>query len=187
MKKLKFLAIILGLIIAGPVFCYYQNQKADYITYFNARYQFEVKYPRDLLKPNPPPADNDGRSFDSPDKKTKMIVAGGYNAMEWSWKENFEKTLEEFKDAKITYKIFKKDLFVISGYQGDKIFYCKELRVIEDGMEVFLEFDIEYPQKDKGMWNDIVTACVNSFRMSDTNIPTDTNLFGLGTNADQFK
>ena len=179
--------MLLILLAAGPVFCSDNAAKTVYMIYINARYQFEVMYPKDLLKPDPPPDNNDGRSFYSGNKQVHMIVWGGYNVAEYSWKENFEKTIEGFKDAQITYKSFKKNSFVISGYRKDKIFYRKELTVVEDGTEVFLGFEIEYPKSDKESWNDIVTTCANSFKMSKINIPTDTDAMGLGANMDQFK
>ncbi len=161
--------------------------KIFYMTYVNARYQFEVLFPKDLLKPNPPPDNNDGRSFDSDDKQVYMVVWGGYNVMGNTWKEDFKSALDGFEDAQITYKIFKKNMFVISGMRKDKIFYRKQLRVTEEGGEVFLGFEIEYPKKDKEIWNAIAAKCANSFKRSKVNIPTDTNAMGLGTNFDQFK
>lgn len=179
--------LLIVFLTAGLVFCADKNQKEMvYMTYVNARYQFEVKYPKDLLKPSPPPDNNDGRSFDSTNKLIHISVGGSYNALMHTWKEEFQSEIDDFKDVQITYKIFKKNYFVISGYQGNKVIYYKELKVTEDGGDVFLSFYAEYPKKEKETWDSIIATCANSFMMSKIKIPNDTNAFGLGTNADQF-
>ncbi len=147
--------------------------KVTYMTYVNARFHFEVKFPRHLVAPEPPPDNNDGRNFYSKDKKVHMVVVGQYNALGYTWKDEYKNALKLLKDTKVTYKVFKDKSFVISGFRGDKIFYHKEMTVTQDNNEVYLTFEIEYPRQDKGIWNDIAATCADSLKLSKDSPQTD--------------
>ena len=174
MKNFKLFVLLTACLTVWPVLAADKaSQNIPMMTYVNARFQFEVNYPKDLLEPDPPPDNNDGLNFYSKDKQVHLVVTGRYNVLDYSWKQEFQSALDLLKDTKITYKVFKKNTFVISGYRGDKIFYHKEITVMEDDSEVYLIFEIEYPQKDKGTWNAIAATCASSFKMSKDSSQTD--------------
>jgi hypothetical protein len=95
--------------------------------------------------------------------------------------------LDRYKDGRITYKTFNKKFFVISGYEGEKVFYAKVLYLGPDDNPVDLNFDVTYPQKDKVYWDPIIMFCSKSLKPSPIAIPTNYDLGGLGPNSDQFK
>lgn len=174
MKTIKRFAVIILLLVACPVWGVEKApEKVTYMTYINARFQYEVKFPRHLVGPDPPPDNNDGRNFYSKDKNVHMCVVGQFNSLDYTWEDEFKKALDLLKDTKITYKSFKQKSFVISGYRGDKIYYHKELTVMQDKNETYYIFEIEYPQKDKETWNDIAAICANSLKLSKDSPQTD--------------
>ncbi len=165
MDKYNRFSILILSLATVPLFAYGAAvKKVEYETYINPRFQFSVKVPQGMLLPEPPPENGDGQAYNSKDKQVHMEAYGHYNAVPFTWKEEFQDQLDDLKGTQVTYKSFKKNSFTISGYKGDKIFYKKELLVIEDGDEVFLVFKMEYPKKDKEAWDAIVKTCAGSLK-----------------------
>ena len=167
MRKIK------GILILAAFFLFYvylaqalAKEAVEYGTYANPRFDFSVRFPKDLLTPQGESENGDGNTFLSEDQQTKLSAWGDFLAASSSWKEEYQRQLRFYKDAQITYKVFKKSFFVISGYQGEKIFYYKELLVTENGDEVILAFQMEYPKKDRGKWDGILKTCANSLKQN---------------------
>lgn len=98
----------------------------DYQTYHNERFDYSISYPANYLVMEPPPANGDGRNFVSKDRRVEMVVYGHHNALEESLDEIYEAEFQgEKAKREITYKVLKKKWFVISGYDGQKVFYQK--------------------------------------------------------------
>ena len=55
--------------------------QVKYSTYNNDRFEFSIDYPESLLKMQPPPENDDGRTFISGDGTVEMRVWGQYNAL----------------------------------------------------------------------------------------------------------
>jgi hypothetical protein len=181
------LFILAWWLISSPIFSADTTiGNVEYGTYINSRYDFEVKYPKGLLSPGPPPDDNGARGFTSKDKQIEMGVEGNH-LVDNTWKDEYQSWLNRYKDGKITYKTFNEKFFVISGYEGEKIFYVRVLYLGPDDNPVDLIFDVTYPKKDKAIWDPIVALCSKSLKPSTVNIPTKYDLGGLGPNSDQFK
>lgn len=101
-------------------------EPGEYKTYQNERFDFKISYPSNYLSPQgPPPANGDGRNFASSDGRVKMVVSGGYNAREKSLRELFDEQMTPART--VTYKVLKGRWFVLSGFEGDKVFYQKTL------------------------------------------------------------
>lgn len=101
-------------------------QNTKFNTYCNDRFQFCIEYPKNFT-PQGESHNGDGQSFLSEDKKSTLIVSGIMSIVDVNptIKEHFEMVTI---DENITYKVLKKDFFIISGYNknGD-IFYQKTL------------------------------------------------------------
>lgn len=165
MRKVNRLWAFLALFFFSPLSSGAGVKKAvEYETYVNVRFNFSIKYPKDLLAPRGESANGDGNTFVSKDQQTTLLVWGRYNAVPSTWAEEYQSKLDYFKDTQVTYKAFKQDSFVISGLKNEKIFYYKEISVLENGGKVFLCLQLEYPKKDKEKWDAILRICTKSLR-----------------------
>lgn len=117
-------------------------EPGDYRTYVNERFGFSIAYPANYLIPQRPlPTNGDGCRFLSRDGRAEMIVYGHYNAL--------DQTLDEIAQGEqkpgrtITYRVIKGKWFVLSGYEGKKVFYQKTVQR-DDVIQTFhLEADRE--------------------------------------------
>lgn len=154
MKKLLLAAFLTGLISASAF-----AQKA-YETYFNDRFSFSIDYPSDLLIMQDPPANNDGRTFLSPNGLVEMRVWGSNNALLRSLKQEYNSAIKDL-GVKPSYKLLQRNGFVVSGQKKGIITYQKTL--FSDN--VFYTFLIEYPAKDKKLYDAMVTRIARSFKI----------------------
>jgi hypothetical protein len=138
-----------------------QPSKVKYNHYVNVRFEYSVNYPTTLIAQGE--ADNgDGQRFISKDKKAEMAVYGAYNALEQSLKDLYEEAIseKEKESAIVTYKVLKRDFFVISGKGNGKIFYQKTIK--QD--DIFKTLIIEYDESLKETFNPITSVISNSFK-----------------------
>ncbi len=141
---MKLVLISMLLIVMSSYSAYIQN----YNTYCNARYNYCITYPSSLI-PQKEADNGDGRKFLSKDKNVVLIVYHTYGIQEtpeMNLKEEYNRLL---KDSEVTYKVFKQNWFVVSGYKQNKIFYQKSY-IDEDGLKIFI---LEYPVDQKDKWN----------------------------------
>src|SRR5262249_27013307 len=123
------------------------SSQEKYSTYSNERFFFSIEYP-DSLKMQPPPENEDGRTFLSDDSKVEMRAWGQYNAEEKTLDERYAIDLKGFTE-KPAYMVLKRDWYVLSGTKGDKIFYEKSLVRRSRHGDAFFIFTIEYPLSQK--------------------------------------
>jgi len=101
-----------------------------------------VRYPEDLLNQQPPPQNNDGRSFVSPQGSINMAVSGSHNVPQRSLNEVYQNQLQAYQETgRVTYKTQQDNWFVISGYQGGDVFYTKTFLYNNDILELRLNYD----------------------------------------------
>lgn len=127
----------------------------------NERFGTTIEYP-DRFHPGTPPTNGDGLSFKSADG-VEFSVFGSLNALEHDLaglKAFIEENLEP--DQKVTYRAEGPNWFVISGAQGQKVFYERHLishrSAIENG------FVMSYPTRLQRAYDPIVTRMSKSFR-----------------------
>ncbi|PQV63352.1 hypothetical protein B1R32_1127 [Abditibacterium utsteinense] len=111
--------------------CFCQNARAQdvYRTYHNARFGTLVRYPANLVAPQPESANGDGRKFVSRDGQIELTVYGFNNAMNRTATGEMNRAIRDWKrdTARLTYYKAGRDWFVLSGYLGADIFYEKTL------------------------------------------------------------
>lgn len=132
-------------------------------TYSNDRFFYSIEYPSAVLKMQPPPTNNDGRTFVSADRRTEMRVWASHNVLGRDLVEEFEDALKRCRSAK-PYKDFRERYFVFSCRIGDRIFYQKTMHRGDHGPEVLFTFTIEYPSSQKKKFDRLVTRISRSFR-----------------------
>lgn len=133
----------------------------DWLTYQNDRYGTTIDYPPSF-KMQPPPDADDGRTFKSADG-ADFTVSASYFAMDFTvaeYRDFIVKHLEE--GSTITYETRGKNWFVISGTQGDRIFYEKHL--LSHKGEMNEDLVIAYPASRKATYDPIVARMAKSLR-----------------------
>lgn len=148
----KFSISVAVLIFAVAAFA--QNA---YKTYSNARFDYSISYPADLLKPQGEAANGDGQVFTS--DAAEMRVFGSNMLLRETLKKEFDAVVKE-RGASVVYKTSKKNFFVVSGAANGKIFYQKTMA--KGG--AFITFLIEYDEARRGVYDKAVAQMVKSFK-----------------------
>jgi hypothetical protein len=127
-----FLAVCNAGIIAAPCLIDVAQSSADartWRTYINARFQYAVCYPDDLLVPQGETENSDGQKFLAADGR-HLFVYGHNNALDEPLRDAFAAVGSRLASAsgKVTYKVLKPNWFVVSGQNGATVFYAKTLQ-----------------------------------------------------------
>jgi len=133
-------------------------QDATWATYVNARFQYSLKYPANLLIPQGESANADGQRFLSPDGRAVLTVWGSHNVLEQSLVANFHESLQYF-GGQVTYQVLKNDWFAFSGHRQRKIFYQKT-QLLQD---IFKTFTLEYPVAQRELFDPLIDIIAKSF------------------------
>lgn len=130
----------------------------EYNSYTNTRYGYTVMYPASIEK-KAESENGDGREFSS-SEGFNMTVYGSNDAsvLNKSLDEMYKEELKGHKD--VTYKVKKKNWFVISGYDGDYIFYVKKYA----GTGSSNTLSLKYPSNLRDKYYDVVTVISKSFK-----------------------
>lgn len=136
----------------------------SYQTYSNARFNYSIDYPANLLIPQGEAPNGDGQIFASRDQEARMIIYGTHNVLEQTIQDLFKKESQDASSRqitkKVTYKRQKDNWFVVSGYIGPKIFYQKTFL----SNDMFKSFYIEYPQNQRHLYDPILSRLGSSFK-----------------------
>lgn len=139
-----------------------------YKTYNNNTYNYSVDYPQDILFPQGESGSGDGQIFKSKDETCTLWVyrdfrdnmsEAGYT-IETAYKQDTEKDNADHPKREITYKHADSNSYVISGLDGNKIFYQKT--IMKD--KQLVTFLLEYKKKDKAQYQAITEHISRSFR-----------------------
>lgn len=140
----------------------------QYNTYTNVRYAFRVLYPSGVLIPQGEADNGDGQRFISKDKKVVMVASGINNPEpeEYSLKSRYNDDIKENKDypgRRVTYKKLTKNWYVVSGNEGENIFYLKV--IYKHNMEQFVTVMITYPKSQRAFYDPIVATISSNFKI----------------------
>lgn len=130
-------------------------------SYQNARYGTTVRYPANLLVPQPESENGDGRKFLSRDGFIELTVYGSHNVFSRSAAGEMRRAIADWKadGASLTYYRATNGWFVLSGYLGGDIFYEKTL--LRHG--VFHTLIWQYPKTLKKRLDASVSRSAASF------------------------
>jgi hypothetical protein len=136
----------------------------QYEIYQNGRFNFQVKYPTDILTPLSPPTNNDGRVFVSPTRDIRMVVYGRHQ-IDQSLEAYYQSQLQSanLRGAEVTYTYQNDDEYVISGYEpSGEVFYRRTLLRNEN----FLVLGFSYDRALQTEFDTVVAEIANSFQTS---------------------
>jgi len=138
-----------------------QIRRVSWGNYTNERFQYTIRYPRDLLIPQGKSDNGDGERFLGRDGAT-LVVWGGYNTL--------GQTLAQFEaeavnrlagnSGTVTCRMRQPSWFVVSGVTDDKIFYAKTLLV----GDIQKSFEFISPREKADVYNAFTARIVSSFR-----------------------
>ncbi len=137
-----------------------QAQKASpgWIVYTNARFQFALCYPSHLLKKQSPPENGDGQEFKNADL-VDLTAFGRYEDVSLADLEMYRAGELEGKSGKITYRFRGESFFVLSGLDGDSVFYSKTY--LYNG--IVKSFQLRYPLQRRSVYDPIAVGMGKCF------------------------
>jgi hypothetical protein len=128
-------------------------------TYHNTRFGTKADVPASWTM-GPPPQNNDGRSFTSPDKRAEITISGIFANI--GSNDELASRLIATEGETITYKKRQDKWVVVSGAKGDRIFYRKTVLSCDD--TIANDLSIEYPAADKEKYDPLVAHVAASLR-----------------------
>lgn len=139
----------------------------EYETYQNSRYEFMIEFPRKLLIPRGESDNGDGQIFISRDQTAKLVAFGKVNLdfevnRPYTIKTAYAKELQSFKNQgkrQVTLKVQKENWYVLSGFEGKNIFYCKTYCL----KDTIITFEITYPAAQRELWDTTINRLSKSF------------------------
>jgi len=138
--------------------------------YVNSKFGFSLKYPSDLLTQKTYPENGDGVWLKNKYGTVTLTPSGSYAIDTHSIRQAYKETIKwknEDRNIEITYKVQKKNWFVLSGYnhKNKTIFYDKRYFVYssEEDSNIIIGFDIEFPIKDKKKYDSLIKTVSKSF------------------------
>lgn len=128
-------------------------------SYHNTRFGTTAEVPA-IWKMGPPPENNDGRAFSSPDGRATIIISGIFHVL--PHEEEVAIHLKPGEGETITYTKQGSNWIVVSGIRGDMIFYRKSILSCRD--TIWNDVSIEYPAAEKGKYDPLVARVAASLR-----------------------
>lgn len=129
-------------------------------TYTNARFQYAICYPVDLLTPEKAAPNSDGQRFLGTDG-TRLIVYGQHIPLDLTLPQIFAETASQAEglDGHVSYKVLKPGWFVVSGNIGPTTFYAKTMY----RNQVFKAFEITYRRSMAAIYDPVVGHLASCF------------------------
>ena len=150
------LCVAVAMAVGQTAFATPQN---NYKTYTNARFKYSIGYPADLLIPQGEAENGDGQIFKEKDRSSvEMRVYGGYNVSNETLRSRYTEQIRKWNN--VTYKVIRRDWFVVSAMVNGKIHYQK---TILRG-DVFKTFEIVYDAVRGSTYNDVTDRIAKSFK-----------------------
>src|SRR5262245_29890674 len=136
-------------------------KREAYQRYTNLRFGYAVSYPAGVLIPRGESDNSDGQIFRSGDGDAEMRVFGRYNVFDETIKSAFQKAAagDDANGRVVTYKVVKRDRYIVSGRQNGRIFYEKTMLK----GDVFKTFMIEYDETANAKYDPITARVSRSF------------------------
>jgi hypothetical protein len=153
------LRIILALVASATMAAALPARAEAWRTYYNDRFGVTADYPADW-KMAPPPDNNDGRIFDSPDGAAQVIINGSHVLDDPA--DELAERAKGYDGETVTYVKKGSNWVVVSGVKDGRIFYRKSL--LSCGNEVWNNVSIEYPAADKDKYDALVAHVAASLK-----------------------
>lgn len=131
-------------------------KRLQFTRYENAAYNYSIAYPDTLLNEVQLIGNDRGMEFASSDNEVRMLVF----AVEASTREDLDaqyRSALENPEAQIIYRARDENWYIVSGSDGDEVFYEKSLA----DAGVLKTFRMQYPASQKAYY-DAVTAIMSA-------------------------
>ena len=163
MTSRALLVVLLAAFIAGGFAIsqsVFSQGEVRYGTYFNGRFNYAVAVPLSHLQPQGE-TNGDGQVFASPGGE-ELRVFGSYTVLGDSLEGAYALYAQDAPDRQVTYKVKRDDWFVVSGFEGDTVFYTKLMA--HPGNGAFLTLTLRYDRSLKPTFDPITEEVSRSFR-----------------------
>jgi hypothetical protein len=139
------------------------QSRERWATYQNERFGYTLSYPSSVFTPQPPPANGDGQTFLSKDRRAKVVVYATVNDERFS-PQNYRQTiLREFGGYdQMDYSPRGKTWFVLSGFRGDTIYYQKVM--FSCGERVITALSVTFPRAQKPFYEGLIERMEDNFK-----------------------
>ena len=136
--------------------------RADSLTYVNDRFGTTLTFPVDIFdRIDPPPSNGDGRRFRSEDG-AELAAYGRFNTLDQTPETliEWETGIVEEDGGLVTYSASGADWAVISGKEGDEVFY--ERHEFSDDGSVIHAMEMRYPALGSARYDRLVGEIADS-------------------------
>jgi len=136
--------------------------QADSLTYVNDRFGTTLTFPLDIFdRIDPPPANGDGRRFRSEDG-AELAAYGQFNTLDQTPETliEWETGIVAENGGSVTYSASGANWAVVSGKQGDEVFYQRH-EFSTDG-SVIHSMEMRYPALGSARYDRLVGAIADS-------------------------
>lgn len=144
------------------------DQRLNYKRYANVRFGYSISYPEGVLFPQGEADNSDGQRFLSKLGDVEMVVSGINNVLDETIQSRFKgDSKNEAKKnyvKRVVYKYLKGNVYVVSGFINEKIYYQKT--ILEN--DAFMTFYISYPADKKQQYDPITVDISKSFKFVGT-------------------
>lgn len=127
-------------------------------SYSNSKYGFAITYPADRFIPQGESDAGDGQIFRAKGGQGEMRVYAGFNVLNESLAAVYETCLRD-PGFQPTYKVLRRNWFVVSGLAGKNIFYRK---TIQSG-DTFYTISFTYPPGEKALFDPLIPGLLADF------------------------
>lgn len=161
LKHILSLALMLSLLAGAPATGSFA-QGNEWRTYTNPRFGTRADYPAHIFTIiAPPPANGDGQSFSRRDGAARLSIYGSFNASDDTPRSYVDNYIRP--EGPLAYEHIAGNYFVASSLRDGIIRYTR--CNFERGSPGIIHcFVIEYPAREKELWDAIVTRISASLR-----------------------
>ncbi len=142
-NRLVALALLSSLTFASA-------QPSGWTRYCNARFAFCLEIPPALVAQGEAP-NGDGQVFKSNDSSVTLRAYGSFNALNQTPRQRLE---FDSQGKRVTYRFERPGVFVVSGMDGQNIFYRRT--VYPATRDKFVSFVLTYPPAQRSGWEPLL-------------------------------
>ena len=133
-------------------------------TYTNEQQGYSISYPKDILLPQDASANGEEQIFKSAEGKAELIIYSDKrtdkSGTPLSFNTAYEEDIADKKGRQIAHSALSPNYYVISGLDGDMLYYQKT--IFTKGALVTAV--LKYPKEEKDTYNAMISPIFNSFK-----------------------
>lgn len=133
-------------------------------TYTNEQLGYSISYPKDILIPQNTSANGDEQIFKATEGKAELIIYSDKrvdkSGAALSFNTAYEQDIADKKGRQIAHSALSPNYYVISGLDGDMLYYQKT--IFTKGALVTAV--LKYPKEEKDTYNAMISPIFNSFK-----------------------